>query len=295
MNAIVQTIGGSCRLIELRSETSRSTVFGVETVRSLGRRSIALAPFGLYAHPAGGGDLDTAVKDIIRQLKTYSTATFEWNVRFDHTALAHALVSRGLPFSRPMTHVLPLSGNYETSFAKFNSTTRNLVRRVRRDGIVVRSTQNGDDVGAYYEIHTKLASEKGYHRSLYPKGMFDELVKLNKDVVFVVAEVQEKIAAGAWFFRDGGTLLYWHAAMDRKYSRRSPSYAILDYAIRMAHEEGRKALNFGGSIGIASLEDFKSKWGAEPQCCWCFSWQNPLWQMAQKVRSVWRLRRRRAR
>jgi lipid II:glycine glycyltransferase (peptidoglycan interpeptide bridge formation enzyme) len=125
--------------------------------------------------------------------------------------------------------------------------------------------------------------------------MFDELVKLDKDVVFVVAEVQNKVAAGAWFFRDGDTFLYWHAAMDRKYSRHFPSYAILDYAIRMAHEEGRKTLNLGGSIGIASLEAFKSKWGAEPQCCWCFSWQNPLWQMVQKVRSVWTSRRLHAR
>jgi Acetyltransferase (GNAT) domain len=289
--AIARASGNASHVIELRSEKSRSNVFAVETISSLGRRSVALAPFGLYAHPAGSDDLDTTVKDIIRQLKTYSTTTFQWSVRFDHAALAQALARTGLPFSRPTTHVLPLQGNYETSFAKFNSTTRNLVRRVHREGIVMRSTQRGDDIRAYYEVHTKLASEKGYSRSLYPKAMFDELVKLDEDVVFVVAEVQKKIAAGAWLFRDGDTFLYWHAAMDRTYSRQSPSYAIVDYAIRMAHEEGRKAVNFGGSSGIASLEDFKAKWGAEPQCCWCFDWQNPVWQVVQKVRNVWGLRR----
>ena len=284
-------MGASFRSIELRSEKSRSTVFGVETVHSFGRRSVALAPFGLYAHPSGSGDLDAAVKDIVGQLKTFATATFQWSVRFDHTELARALARRGIPFSRPTIQVLPLNGDYETSFAKFNSTTRNLVRRVKREGIVVRSAHHGDDVRAYYEVHTKLALEKGYSRPLYPKAMFDELVKLDKDVVFVVAEVQKRIAAGAWFFRDGDTFLYWHAAMDRTYSRYSPSYAIVDYAIRMAHEEDRKAFNFGGSIGIASLEDFKAKWGAEPQRCWCFDWQNPLWEMVQKVRDVWSPRR----
>ena len=291
LRAIAQAIGDSCRVIELRSEKSRSNVFAVETISSLGRRSLALAPFGLYAHPAGSDDLDTTVRDIIRQLKTYSTTAFQWNVRFDHAALAQALARTGLPFSRPTTHVLTLHGDYETSFAKFNSTTRNLVRRVHREGIVVRSTLHDDDVKAYYEVHTKLALEKGYSRALYPKAMFDELVKLDRDVVFVVAEIQNKIAAGAWFFRDGDTFLYWHAAMDRKYSRYFPSYAIVDYAIRMAHEEGRGAFNFGGSIGIASLEQFKAKWGAKQQCCWCFDWQNPLWQMVQKVRNVWSLRR----
>jgi lipid II:glycine glycyltransferase (peptidoglycan interpeptide bridge formation enzyme) len=220
---------------------------------------------------------------------------FRWSVRFDHEALAQALMKRGLPFSRPVTHVLPLDGDYETSFAGFNSTTRNLVRRVKREGVVVRSTHHADDVKAYYEVYTKLALEKGNYRSLYPKAMFDELLKLSKDVIFVVAEVQEKIAGGAWFFRDGATLLYWHAATDREYSRYSPSYAIVDYAIRVAHQEGRKALNFGGSIGMTSLEHFKSKWGAEPQCCWCFNWQNPLWQTVHKVRRVWSLRRQHAR
>lgn len=288
VNAIVQAMGNSCRSIELWSETSRSTLFGVETVHSYGRRSVALAPFGLYAHPSRSGDLDATVTDIIRQLKTFSTASFQWSVRFDHAALAEALVRKGLSFFRPTTHVLSLNGDYEKSFAKFNSTTRNLVRRVKREGIVVRSTHNADDVSAYYEVHTRLASEKGIYRSLYPKAMFNELLKLDKDVVFLVAELQNKIAAGAWLFRDGDTFLYWHAAMDRQYSRHSPGYAILDYAIRMAHGEGRKAFNLGGSNGIASLEDFKSKWGAEPQRCWHFSWQNPLWQMVHKVRSGWR-------
>ena len=267
---------------------SRSGVFGVETLHSYGRRSIALAPFGLYAHPSESDDLDAAATDIIRQLKTFSTASFQWNVRFDHAALAEALVKTGLSFSRPVTHVLSLKGDYESSFAKFNSTTRNLVRRAKRESVLVRCTHDTDDVRTYYEVHTKLASEKGNYRSLYPKAVFDELLKLDKDVVFVVAEVQKKIAGGAWFFRDGDTFLYWHAATDREYSRHSPSYAILDYAIRMAHEEGRKALNFGGSIGIDSLEDFKSKWGAEPRCCWHFTWQNPVWRMIQNIRSGWR-------
>src|SRR5579864_6084465 len=94
VNTIVQAMRNSCRAVELRSETSQSSMFGVESLHSHGRRSVSLAPYGLYAHPAGDGDLDTAVRDIIGQLKGYSTTTFQWNVRFDHAALAQALVSR---------------------------------------------------------------------------------------------------------------------------------------------------------------------------------------------------------
>src|SRR6266478_8270244 len=83
VNAIVQTMGNSCRSVELRSEKSQSTVFGVETDHSFGRRSISLAPFGLYAYPTGGEDLGGSVRDLVAKLKTFSTMTFEWNVRFD--------------------------------------------------------------------------------------------------------------------------------------------------------------------------------------------------------------------
>lgn len=279
----------SVQPIELRSPASHSALYGIKRLHSFGRQSIALAPFGLYAHPSGGGDLDADVRDMVRQLKSWSTVHFEWNVRFDHGELAQQLVTQGIPFQRTMTHVLSLDRDYEASFSQFDSTTRNLVRRARRQGLLVRTTHDANDVSAYYEVYTKRASQKGNYTGLYPRALFDELLKLHDDVVFVVAHFSNKIIGGAWFFRDGDTFLYWHAAMDVNYSRHSPSYAIIDHAIRMAHAEGRKVFNFGGSVGIASLEQFKTKWDAKPQYCWSFNWQNPLWQTVQNVRSICRL------
>ena len=289
VNAIVRTTKGPVRPIELRSATSHSTLFGMKTLHSFGRQSVALAPFGLYAHPSRGGDLDASLRDIVRQLKTWSTVSFEWNVRFDHGELAQQLLTQQIPFHRTMTHTLLLDRDYEASFARFDSTARNLVRRARRQGLLVRTTHDANDVGAYYEVYTRMASQKGNHSGLHPRALFDELLKLHDDVIFVVADFANKIIGGAWFFRDGGAFFYFHAAMDLNYSGHSPSYAIIDYAIRMAHEEGRKVVNFGGSGGIASLEQFKAKWGAKPQYCWRFNWRNPLWQTVQNVRSMWRL------
>jgi hypothetical protein len=288
IDAIVRAVGDSCRPIELQSHKSQSAIFGVETVLPFGRRAIALAPFGLYAHPSDCNHLYETVQSVVAQLKTLSTTAFEWNVRYDHGPLAHGLIQLGIPFSRSITHALTLENDYETSFAKFNSTTRNLVRHAKREGVVVRRTQRPNDIAAYYQIHTKLASSKGNYGSVYPLAIFDELVKLSEDVVLLVAEVDNSIAGGALFFRDGDTLLYWHAAVDRQYSRQAPSYAILDFAVRMAHDESRRGLNLGGSNGIVSLEQFKAKWGAQPQYCWRFTWRNPLWRLVAKIRSIWR-------
>jgi lipid II:glycine glycyltransferase (peptidoglycan interpeptide bridge formation enzyme) len=210
---------------------------------------------------------------------------FEWNVRFDHFALAEELRTQGIPCLRTLTHVLQTDGDYEETFARFDSTARNLVRRARREGLAVRTSNRAEDVSAYYDIHVKLASTKGNYKFLYPPEFFDELLKLDRDVAFIVAEHENKMIGGAWFFRDGDTLLYWHSAMDLAYSKHSPTYAILDYAIRMAHNERRCFFNFGSSCGMSSLERFKIKWGAEPRYCWHFHWQNPLWETVQKFRS----------
>src|SRR5579871_12792 len=289
VNAIVKAMGKRFRPIRLPSEDSRSAIFGVETLHSFGRRSVHLAPYVLYAHPFGTEDLGSAVGEIVARLKTFSTATFDWNVRFDHGSLAQKLISAGIPCSRHVTHALLLQGHYEKSFARFSSTTRNLVRRAKREGIVAHRTEDPKDLAAYYEVHKRLAAEKGNYDLLYPKTLFDELLKLRDDVVFVVAKIDSQIAGGAWFYRDGKSMFYWHAAMDRKYSRRSPAYAIVDYAIGMAHEEGRSFFNFGGSRGIASLLEFKTAWGAEEFYCWHFHWQNPVWQRVGRLRRVWRL------
>jgi hypothetical protein len=249
-------------------------------------RTINFDAFGLYAHPSSMESLSITVRDFLRQIKILSTVNFSWNVRFDHGELAQQLIKRGIPFRRWTVHTLSLVEEYEAIFARFDATARRLVRRSRREGLNVRLSHDPSDVAAYYELYTGLASRKGL--TLRPKAVFDELLKLRDDVIFVVAELSNRIIGGGWFFRDGDTLLYFAGAMNRDYSRHSPGYAIIDYAIRLGREEGRSVLNLGGSDGIASLEQFKTRCGAKPQYCWSFSWQNPMWQTFQYARSICR-------
>ena len=44
-------------------------------------------------------------------------------------------------------------------------------------------------------------------------------------------------------------------------------------------------VDFGGSAGIASLEQFKSSWGARPEMNWVFEWKNPLWASLSALKS----------
>src|SRR5262249_7379182 len=138
--------------LQIQLDSSRA-IIGVARAHSFGLRSISLCPFGLYAHPCGNGEIGTTVKDILSRLKTTSTISFEWNVRFDHESLAQPLARLGVKSTRTVTHVLPISSDYEATFAAYDSTARNLVRRARREGLVIRLSDRPGDVNAYYDIH----------------------------------------------------------------------------------------------------------------------------------------------
>src|ERR1700722_6827350 len=58
---------------------SAALMYAVGRYHSLGRHSISLAPFGLYAYPQHRDGLSVAVRDVIAQLKTLRTISFEWN------------------------------------------------------------------------------------------------------------------------------------------------------------------------------------------------------------------------
>jgi hypothetical protein len=210
-------------------------------------------------------------------LTTWATRRFVWNVRFDHGALAAGLTSLGLIGTRNSTHVLELSPDYERVFAGFNSAARNHVRQALRKGVKVRTVSSLDDVRAYYDVHTTLAQQQGTYGVIYPLSLLVELSRLGDDVRFFIAECEEKVVAGGVFFRDGGSVMYWHGATDRAYSKFYPMCAVFDQIIREAAESGAASFNFGGSAGLASLEQFKSSWGARPALNWQFTWASPYW------------------
>jgi hypothetical protein len=213
----------------------------------------------------------------------FCTLGFEWNVRFDHEPLARGLESLGFVPQRRATHVLPLRPDYHEVFAGFNATIRNQVRRACRS-VLVEDAKDVEDLQAYYQVHCRLSEQKGAYgfctlellRQLFPLGAGR----------LILARYQGRVAAGGMFLRDGCSVMYFHGAADRAYSRHFPACAVLDEAIRWACQTGASTFNFGGSGGIASLEQFKSFWGARLEYNWTFSWTNPVVKGMALLKSV---------
>lgn len=251
-------------------------------------RYVSLAPFGLYASPGWDDELqEGTLASILLQLRKPRTRGFVWTVRFDHTALASGLESLGIPYQRAETHVLRLDHGYDRVVSGYSATTRNQIRKAGRRGVCVRDARREADVRAYYELHRRLIGQKEEWRGYeYPVELFLELAQLRASVRLLVAEHEGRIVAGAVFFRDAGSVLYWHGATDREYSELFASRPIFDEAIRWACEIEAECLNFGSSAGMASLEQFKMSWGARPEMNWTFVWTNPVWARLSALKAA---------
>ncbi len=160
-------------------------------------------------------------------------------------------------------------------------------------GVTVKEATSPEAIAQYYQIYTRVAEQRGGYRFIYPLELFLVLVE-NRNIVRLLVAVHEgRIIGGGLFFRDGNSILYWHGASDREFSRCYPSCAVLDRAIGWACESGATFFNFGGSVGIPSLDRFKSFWGARTELNWEFRWTNPFWKGLSNLKA--RLKRNDAR
>jgi hypothetical protein len=286
IQAVARAETANVRTLKLQAANSPAHVFALERSHGLNRRSVLLAPFGLYASPIYDHGSHDCVSALVAQLKTFRTITFHWSVRFDHSDLADRLDRCGLDRQEYTTQVLYLDRSYDAIFRGFSETARNQIRRAERKGVVVRRATERQDVRTYYALYQKMVAQRANWATIYPESLFFELVSLKDDVIFLLTEVDNKAVSGGWFFRDGNSFMYWHSVLDYEFSRYFPHYALINHAIRLASQERMSSFNMGASLGTASLEQFKSFWGTHKVPCWSLSWQNPMWASVSKVRKA---------
>jgi hypothetical protein len=284
IQAVVRSDMSNVRVLKLQSANSPAHLFSLEHIHRYNRRSISIAPFGLPGHPIDADGSDRCVSLLVAQLQTSRTISFEWNVRHDHRNLANQLERCGLRRLEESTHVLNLDSQYDAIFREFSESTRNQIRQAARKGLVVKPATTSADVAAYYVLYRKMIGERQTWSMIYKQSLFNEMFKLQDDVIFLRANVDGLMIGGGWFIRDGSTLLYWQSALNYEYRRYFPHYALIDYAIQLACNESANSFNMGASSGKTSLEQFKSFWGAQKLPYWRFVWQNPFWSSISGVR-----------
>ena len=218
-------------------------------------------------------------------MQKMSVQSIVWNVRFDHEVLKNVLADVGFECTDVGTQAIQIgSRTYEDVFASYNATTRRKVRNAQRRGVRLRRSTSLADLDRYYDLYQQMVRSRPSWNLVYPKELWRELLRLEDAVTFVVAEIDDRMVGGAYFVEDDSIQYYWHGAVDYAASDVFPYNAVLDHGIRLACDSGMNAFNFGGSIGIDSLEQFKGFWGSEKLPHWRCHWRNPLWRRIGRLK-----------
>jgi len=273
IKAWVSGVGGGRYPISVAvgDEPFRSVMHGVATRGRWGHASGQFGPAGLYANLSPFPEhCDGQVGETVRALQRQGLMSVTWNVRFDHSMLASALQKAGFHFQLATTHVLPLLEKQEVLFSRYRQTRRNEIRRCHRKGVQIRRALGYEATAAYCQVHERLSHQKKGFVIKYSTSLICELVKLEDQVILLVAEYEGKIIAGALFFADGDSMMYWHGASDRDYARLFASGALIDRGIQIACERKCRTFNMGGS-GTDSLREFKASFGAEVRTGYAFT------------------------
>ncbi len=286
VEACARTAGPRHGVLEVpvRGSGPDRTLCALEVRDRLGLKSFLLAPLGLYASPGWEGRLEPrTIEDVVRRLKGPLVRKFSWKVRFDEEELSRALSALGLVEEENETRIVALEADYGAVEARYEPRIRRQIRQSREKGVAVRIA-DADAARAYHALHARLAAEKGGYDFVYPVELFVALVALGDAVRLYVAEREGRLVAGALFFHDTDSLVYWHGALDREFSNCYPTHQVFDTAFRWGSGLGAFFVNMGGSVGIASLEAFKDAWGARVVGNRQFTWRNPLWAALARLR-----------
>lgn len=141
--------------------------------------------------------------------------------------------------------VLPLDQSEDETLRNMRKTTRYLIRRGEKEGVVVTRAENQGDAKTFARLYHKTAHKHGF---LPHRGIVEEFELFKKENIaeLFLAKYKKKTVAGALIVFYGDSAIYHHGASDPKYDHVSPSYLLQWEAIREAKRRGKKLYNFWG-------------------------------------------------
>jgi hypothetical protein len=217
----------------------------------------------------------------------------------------------GVNIASGRTHVLDLEGGFERVWNKrFKSETRSSVRKAERANLDVEFDTTGRLIPAFYDLYLDWTARRARARNLPAWAMrrrasSQESLRKFQAVSQVfgdrcrtwVAGLDNEPVAGLIMLVHGAHAFYWRGYSAREPASRTRANVLLQrLAIEDACTAGCRWYNMGQSGGVASLEQFKARFGAEP-------WQSPQytfgrspivrvrrWQgeLTQRVKSTFR-------
>jgi hypothetical protein len=162
------------------------------------------------------------------------------------------------------THLLELPESYDEWFNhRVHKTCRTDVRRGEKSGLSISTEGSPRDLDAYLALYELSADRwdargpvKRRNRESFARLLACPLTRLQ------IIYKADRPAAGMITLQWGTYVMYYLGASDRTLADCRPTDFGLSELVRSSIAAGKTVVNLGQSLGIASLQKFKEKYGA---------------------------------
>ena len=262
--------GAKWEAIVLRDSSGYSGGIGAIVRRRGIFRTVESMPFGTYGGPIvrEGHPDPSAVRRLLleahaaraaRRLVARSMVTWYGGIAADFP--------EGLRPEESITHVLPLSSDYERVAKGFSPSTRRLVRQADESGLSIRAAETPEDLRAFYGIAVETVRRRGgtpKPYSLYER-ILKSLVPAGLARYHLVLHEGTAVAASLHLFHEGTAMSWLPVSRESSWHLRPNNYLIASLLETLC-EAGYLEYNFGATPpGAAGLVRFKEGWGARPR------------------------------
>ncbi|MDN5849505.1 MAG: GNAT family N-acetyltransferase [Nitrococcus sp.] len=184
----------------------------------------------------------------------------------------------GVEANIDVTQILALNGDFDAIKSGFSKGHNSSIKKGHRMGVTVRQAESLDDYRAYYSAYEdSLRRWKEKATSCYPWRLFENGFRLSQEhpqhIKLWLAEIDQKVIAGAWVFYWNNHADWWHGAAYEEYFNYYPNNVLQVEIIRDALTQGYKYYDFNPSGGHDGVARFKGRFGADewPIMRWAYT------------------------
>lgn len=144
------------------------------------------------------------------------------------------------------TWILNLRQSEQALFSQMRKTTRYLIKRGEKEGVIIKSVSTEQDIDEFCGLHLKHSQKTGYEpfSQKFIKQLFKSFPADQISLKF--ARFENRIEAASVIIYYGQTAAYYLAVTDTKHSKFSPAYLLQWQSILEAKSRDCASYNFWG-------------------------------------------------
>lgn len=184
------------------------------------------------------------------------------------------------------THVLELSGGFESIYRGWTKGHSSAARQARKAGVEIDFAESQEDWENYFHVYEDSLKRWGENTTMaYTQHFFELLfLRASPNVRLWLAKYDGLVIAGAICFYSPSHVVYWHGAALSSHFELRPVHLLMYDAIKDATERGFKWFDFNPSGELEGVKAFKRSFGATPL-------ESNVWSVTstkqQLIKSIW--------